>query len=305
MKTKLIALLVPFAFSTAAFAEGKSGSSEFMHQTEADRFEVTPSFFFGQETTKATADADPETKYKTDTFWLGLMGEYGINEMLSVGLGLAYETDTTKTSTNDGSTVANTTAKGLMDPDLFLNGKVAAGPGMFRFGTHLTFAIEKFKTKDADGNSNIATGGIALTPFVGYEWMMGPGLLGARLSYDLYKGERSQTYFGGTTGKEKGGETLGFALFYEMDMAPAIWGFSFAINSHAETKITTAGTTTNQNNGNTDMELTTYAAWEVAPDVTLLPRLSYGRTARGAAGQQQYEKSTDGFGLQVGARFAF
>jgi hypothetical protein len=304
MNMKLFALILPFAMSTAALAEGSSfgTTSQYMHQTDAGKFEVTPDFMFGWNKVSLNQNPSNTLDHVNDNvFNLSVLGEYGINDMLSVGIKLGYQTDnmtpSDKTAASDGS------FKGMLDPAVYLNGRVGAGPGQFRFGANLAFAITK---GNIDGNflpnGNEQDGGITLTPYVGYEMMLGSGLAGVRIAYDIIKTDQDD---GAVVGKQSGGNTTSYALFYEMNMVPVIWGFDVALNTHNSTSTKFNGNTTANNDDYNDYEIATYAAWEVCPDITILPKIAYANDLTGRSGQIANEKSTNGFNVGVGARFAF
>lgn len=139
--------------------------------------------------------------------------------------------------------------------------------------------------------------------------MLGGGMIGAKLAYDVVRSDaKINSEASGTDNTLKGGNVLSFAVFYELDMKPVIWGFDVALYSISAQKMDTATQTgVDLKNGTTNFEIATYAAWELAEDITLLPRFTFGPTAPQSAIDSQLggEKSRMGYGLSVGARFGF
>ena len=301
MNMKMLALVLPFAMSTVALAEGSSSfgtTSQYMHQTDAGVFEVTPAFGMDWTTWKFKSPASGGTAAKDakdSKNVLSVMGEYGITEMLSVGAKFAYENDNMTQDPN------LTSRKGMTDHHIFLNGRTGEGPGQFRFGGDLSFATGKGNV-DANGNGNLQSGGMALTPYVAYEMMLGNGLAGIRVAYDIVKTERTYN----KDVKLTDGNSGKYALFYEMNMMPVVWGFDLALNTYAASKAKITGqSTVGQNNAYSDFEVATYAAWEFSPGMTLLPKIGYGSSVAGPRYVEAANtKSTTGFGASVGLRIA-
>ncbi len=290
--------LISLMFSVSAF--GAAEGSEFQHQAPVSTFELTPTLEYKAFTTKLKAVGFD--KAEISELSEGLMGEYGLNDMLSLGFLLKHSSSDNKYSPS-GAT-KDTSAKGLKDPDFFVNGQVAAGPGSFRFGTHLSFSMEDRKT-DASEKSNMASGGALLTPFVGYETILGPHAVGARMAYTLYKGEQKRSDSSSGTKVDstvKGGEVLTTALFYEYDSQPVTLGVSFELQNQRSTKTTKNGNTTDNNNPVSIYGLSVYAPVLVAPNITILPKVTYN--AYGAYDSTNIDSVT-GWTVQVGARFAF
>lgn len=307
MKMKYLAFALPLALSTAAFAaDSSSGVSVYEHQTDSGKWEVTPGFTFGSIKTNfnATAANGNLTSASDSIFNFSVAGEYGINEMLSVGLKIGYQTDSFSLTPSGSSSPS---ASGMTDPVLYVNGKNAVGPGLIRWGALLDFSLGAM-TLSSDGKTyNESSGGITLTPFVGYEMAnIGPGTLGARLAYDLYQSDRSFTnnMQTNTSEKIKAGNNLSFVVFYEMPFDPVIWGVDVGIVNHSAATFNNGTTDTSMNDGQTNFKVETYAAWTVAPDITVLPTIGYGPMGVGGY-LANGATSQNGIYGTVAARFGF
>jgi hypothetical protein len=299
LKTGIFAIAVMFSASAFGADSQVAEGSQFQHQTAASTFELTPQLEYDSITLKLKSTTLDKAEIVGPIS--SVMGEYGLNDMFSVGLLLAYQSFDQKYSPS--GLVQDVHQKGLKDPDLFLNGRVAAGPGSFRFGTHLSFSLEDSKT-DSSGDSNAATGGTALTPFVGYEAYFGPHTVGARMTYTVYKGDRKQSDSSSGTQVNStisGGETLTTQVFYEYLMEQVTLGVAAELNNIKGAKITSNGTS-QDSSGSSGYSLAVYAPWQLAPNVTLLPRFNYGAFT---AFDRTNIDSISAWGIQIGARFAF
>ncbi len=137
MKIKHFAFALPLALSTAAFAaDSSSGVSVYYNTKRIEKWEVTPGFTFGSIKTNYDSSKSGGVNSITDSlFNFSVGGEYGINEMISVGLKLGYQTDSFSTSPSQKGT--NPSGSGMTDPVLYVNGKNAVGPGTLRSGALL------------------------------------------------------------------------------------------------------------------------------------------------------------------------
>jgi len=298
MTTRILTSLIFAASCTAMAAE--SNGSQYQWQTPADKFELTPAIKYSTATLKNKGT--PSTHDDFTGFGESLRGEYGISQQFSAGLLLE------NVSTKDKSSVPNsvsTTQSGLMDPVAFFHGRSDAGGGSVRYGADLGFSLGKAK-RESNGNSNNASGGISLAPFVGYEMNMGSATAGARLTYKLYTGDRSmtsETTTPATEAKISGPNVMTLGLFYEANMQPLTLGAALEVISTDKATIKITNVTPNTKTASaTDLNIKIYAPYEITPTVTLLPVFDY--TIRTA-----YDKSAsegrNGWDLGVGARFAF
>lgn len=293
--TARILLSVLFAASATALAEGNTNGSEFQWQTPADKMELTPVFGFENSTLKKK----PSGENKTSGTHERLKFEYGISEEYSTGLGLGMtssETETTGSSTK-------TKVSGLEDLELFFHGRTMAGA--LRYGLDVNFGLEKLKIK-SNNDRNASTGGLGLTPFIGYEMGLASGCtFGARIEYLIWAGKRKATQEG-TTNTDidvTGPNALMTSVFAEHDFSPVTLGAAFQIANLEKTK-----TKIGSNPENTDAaahsywNLKVYAPWAITPTIWLLPELNY---ASYTVLDKTSEDSLNSLGFDIGARFQF
>ena len=309
LKMMLPALACIFSLRALAQETSISGS-EFQHQANGGKIEVTPTLTFGQTTVNFNgAYTAGQTSLNDNYSNLSVMGEYGFSRILSAGLKLGYQTEAVPSSGG----VASSSAKGLTDTDVFLNGRVMVGPGLFRFGGDLSFASGG-SVANSDNSVNEYSGGITFTPRVGYEQLVGAGTLGARVSYDLIQTDRnisvasnSPSYTGGTNAKLAGGNVLTVTAFYEMPIANNILGFDLNVFQSNSTKYSdTITPSADDHDGYTGYIVAAYASFEVAPSIKILPTLGYGvprvnLTAFDSTGQTM----SAGIYASLAARFEF
>jgi len=266
---------------------GSMKTSLFMYQTDSNVFQLTPSFDYSL----VDIDFEPEGSSESKSTNFGLMAEYGLNEMLSVGVDLNSRNSKTKVSV-PGFTVPDATQSGLADPSFFLNGRMVAGPGVLRFGGNLNYSLG-----DSKANNNYS-GGHSLNGFVGYEMTMDSAIYGARISYDLFKGEQTSVDDQGNKTKTEGGKSFAVAGFYETDIIPILIGGAVVVS--AMDKSTSEGATVGASS--TQMGLSVYGHYLVNPDLQILPNLAYTMPL---AYDKAAIKSNHSLLAQVGARFSF
>jgi hypothetical protein len=202
-----------------------SNGSEFLYQTEAHKFDVTPQIGIGSSVTRYSQN---NLKRYELSFPFGVQGEWGINQMFSIGLDLNYWA-AGRTYKCDNNCPDNTHSGGLMDPTLQFKGRNGIGSGTIRYGADLSVALEKSKI-DSSGDSNAASGGTTLAPWIAYEHLLGRGFIGGKIQYDLYKGDRkvqNDTVAGSAkidpandapsaASTDSNGQNLALNVFYEM-----------------------------------------------------------------------------------------
>ena len=207
------AMALALGFGGLAQAASDTGGSEYFHQAAGGANEITPMFSYANGIQKMNdGTADTKTNGIKN---LGVQYEYGINEMLSVYGNIGYGSVGVDRS-------GSSTASGLNDLNLGVKGTSAMGMGSLRYGLNLNLPFEKAKVDGGGRATNASTGGLGLTPYVGYDMVAGPGMWGARLSYN-YKFNRSYDY-GSYNPTVTGGSVLGLGTFYEFNVAEMIFG---------------------------------------------------------------------------------
>lgn len=284
MTTKLFALVAAVLVGGTAQAQegGGSSSSEFFFQSAAGASNVTAGVDYGMLTTEPKGGG---AETEMSGFGVRAEYEYGLNEMLSLGARLQYQSMTTEGIAG----AADTDNDGLANPEIFLKGTSAMGTGRLRYGVTFGLGLEN-QTAD-----NVSTGGHSLTPYVGYDMDMGGGILGARLSYGWMM-ERTFETAGGAEVKTEGGNMLGVSGFYEFMMADALLGAAVHFRDFADTE-NAAGAS--NNDAYSPLGLQIYSRIPVSTFV-LLPSLAYDFSAGG----DRYDSYND-MTLSVAARFGF
>ncbi len=136
---------------------------------------------------------------------------------------------------------------------------------------------------------------------------IGPGTLGGRLSYDIYQSSRTFTNSNSNASNSwtvTGGNDWSLVVFYEMNFEPVIWGADIGVVGHAGTTVSVAGQSTGLQDSQTNFKIETYAAWTVAPDITVLPTIGYGPMG-GFVDDVIGASSQSGIYGTVAARFGF
>jgi hypothetical protein len=292
---RILTVAAALLLSNMAFAEGSSDNgSQYQHQTASGLFELTPAVNY-ETTTKKFKNGGAKHDFTITNE--RLMGEYGIDDMFSVGLTL------TNTDTQD-KTSGSTTHKyqGLMDPDLFLNGRSEMGSGSLRFGTHLTISAGDMKTDTTGLKTNGYSGSTTLTPFVGYEMKADSMTYGARLVFDLYKTPGSWKMDPNTKAKIRDGKQIVSSIFFEQDVNPVTWGVDVQLENHQKTYLDfDGGGSLEALPAYNRMNFNVYAAYLATDSITILPTLSY---INFSAGPKDVDSQT-GFAGQIAGRFAF
>jgi hypothetical protein len=312
-RLKLLALL-PLAISSVAFgADAASTGSEYLHMTSAGKWEVSPMINYQDYTIKYTNPTNAGLdKAEVTGVVYGVKGEYGINEMFSVGINLAMENDSIKSS---AGSVSNTgTASGLNNIDLYGNGKNDLFGGTFRYG--LDFSISPGSTKQDlssgafQGSYGTSTGGVDAIPFVAWEMAMGPGILGAKFSYSFQLTDRkyNSTPSGNANlaDSEKGDSAQSLTAFYEWMMNNWSLGLAVSYNGVSGSKLTMGnGSSVTADNGHAGIFAEVYAPIVLADNITLIPNAGFGDNGEILIAEQGNVKSYNGWNLSVAARFGF
>lgn len=259
---------IAFAGLTVAHAQSPVNSEKFW-QAPADQNTFTPGLTYGANKLKMKG-ADEE---KVTGPTLDFAYERGINEMLSAGASIGY----ISTSNDDGTNESDN--KGVSDLKAFLKGQKAFVEGSsFHFGATLSASLVDAEV-DKNGDANGTTGGMALTPYVGYQWMAGTGVFGLKLSHDLYKGEReidNKALNADVT--EEGAEATTFAVFYEMPFTGGLVGFEahYITTADVDTETKVGATTTKDTtDGLKYIGLGVYPRFEVNESTTIIGSISY------------------------------
>jgi hypothetical protein len=290
-----------------------SNGSQFLYQTEAHKYNVSPRIGIDS---SATEYSQNNLKRYEVGFPVGVEGEWGINQMFSLGLDLTYSASA-RTYKCDTNCPENTHSSGLMDPTLKFKGRNAIAGGTIRYGADLSLSLEKSKISSS-GNSNAASGGTTLAPWIGYEHELGPGFIGGKIQYDLYKGDRkvqNDTVAGATTvdpandaanatSTDSNGQNVALNVFYEMKFKTKYTaGANVNYVYHAETRTSVNGASsrgTRDQGSATGLKL--YGTIQFTERIALLPAIGF------EAVRYSNSNVVDGaaiFGAGAAGRFTF
>jgi hypothetical protein len=288
---KWTSILASLTFAVgAAAADGDMMDSEYLHQTGAGVFDVQAGF--GQAAGDGAILNNAPTGYSMinvsirnsslkaseNSLPINVMLEYGINQMFSAGLELAYGTgQLTYSGCPTGFSCNSQHVNGMYDPQLFFKGRSAVGAGVIQYGAVLDVSVEK-ETTSSTGDQNNASGGISFTPFVAYQMAAGPGTWGARLQYGIYQGDKKSTDSSSGTSVPSTTSSNGnwvIDTFYEAPVAGITIGGALSYAQNPETK-------TSQNGGPKTGNLDAYNTMGVQvyvpvklSSLTILPSVTY------------------------------
>ena len=277
--------------------------SEYLHQAPGGAFELSPGLMITTERLKGRGTVRNRT---ASQLMLMVEGEYGFNDMFSLGANLGVGVGATSIDNCPSNTTCNDTRQsGMRDAMVTFNGRVPFGLSAFRFGLDLSQSFGE-AVIEKDGDSNLASGGTTLTPFVGFETTFGASLIGAKLGYDVYQSDRDYKNESppATKFKVKDGQRLNAALFYEYTF-PKIVSVGAALEylDRADSKTSGNGTTSKNKDGASLTMLNVYVPLRFNPRVTLIPEIS--------SGLSKYKTSNSSFKehvvsqVAVNARFTF
>jgi hypothetical protein len=169
-----------------------------------------------------------------------------------------------------------------------VNGKVDVGPGSLRFGTDFSTSLGNHSISTDGFSEDENSGSMLLTPFVGYEMAFGSNMLGGlRLKYDLIQTDRKFTNnslpalaSAYKTYEISGGNNLALYAFYEINFEPVLWGVDLGVYNHAGSKLyfDQAATSVDAKDSMTAPVFDTYAKWDFAPGMSLLPKIGLNYT---------------------------
>lgn len=293
--------LAVFLFSAvSAFAqesEKSTSRSEYLHQAAGGVFEVTPTIAL--KTAKVDYKDPSDNDSDSVEVPLTVKGEYGFSDLFSVGAILGVGAGVT--NYDDCSSSCDDRHRGLYDPVLTANFRIPLGVGAVRFGTDLSFSLGDHKI-EADGDSNLASGGTVLTPYAGYEAILGSHGFGGKLRHQAVRTDRNYSVeqsSGGTNKyKIKDGEQTYLDLFYEYSFPKIVAiGTALEFTHSAESK---SGSTKNNDKYNA-VDVNVYVPLRFNSKITLVPSLSFGSINNKSDTIKRNTRSSMG----VYARFAF
>lgn len=272
---------------------------EYLHQAPEGTLELTGVLSYATSTAKYKSGNKSDTKGFREV----LLFEGGLNDLASAGVALGYHS---LKNTSSAPNTSSTTSSGLEDLDVFLHARSNMVNGSFRYGLDVNLAVEKDK-REANGDTNAATGGIALQPFVGYEIQTGAATVGGRLAYAFWVGDRKAeiTNSSGTTISYtlSGGNSLTPSVFLETPLQETTTlGFAFEMAFSDKSKYEVNGTSGDYTSSRSRWNLMTYVPVDVTSTIRIVPRVAYGQFS---AFDTSSLDSQDMWTIDLGARFVF
>lgn len=316
-RTLFRTVLAAAALSTTAFA-GKGMNSEYFRQADGMTHDFTPrlTYFSANQKDKDFGGTGSKPETSTSGFGLGLGYDYGINEDMAFGLNLGISNNTTTASPKNGGGTLARQGQGLTDLGMRFQGRMTEmGPGTLIYGARANINLVKPTQNEADGSRNGAIPGWhSLMPYAGYELMVGPGLLGAKLEYELWRSDRTIDYQNangrGFELKNRPGSRWIWGAFYEMAMQDWMIGASVdmvTINSSERSypnAVRGQDPIHSRDPASMDMVARVYGSYMIDRDITLLPSVSYtqlmGNYREGARMESDSELA-----VGVAGRFTF
>lgn len=255
-------------------------SSEFLHQAQAGRWELAPGLSLTYSVLNDASGAK-ETRFGHP---LALSAEYGFSRLFALALHLRHDSVAVSTCSAGGN-CSSRSSSGVFDPNADFKFRSAMGRGWLVYGANISYAIERFKVQSS-GDSNNATGGAVITPFLGYEQYLAGGRGGVKISHETYKGER-QAEDSGVPYIVSGGVQLSAMAFFENRLAPTIYGGALQLKSSTARSgmRSDTGQTVDYNDAYTQAAVLGYAAITSSSSMVWLPslRLVYDRFSNGSS----------------------
>lgn len=284
--------------------------SYFQHQVASGSWDLQLGAYWKERKTQYVGNGHLLSKQKTSGEFLS--GEYGFNDFLALGAGIGIESTRLRNSTPSEN--AEFMSKGATDPQFLLKGRIAMALGTLYGGTTLTYPTQKHVI-EASGNSNMASGGTSVTPYIGYEIARGDHTMGVRVAYQVWLGSRQieDRSFGlnSTTitvdEQVTGGNVLTASTFYEFAWQRLTMGLAALVEETAAKTTTYDATQSRDTSPDRDsptgrIALQFYAPVELGLRFTLLPSIEVGRYH---AIDTENVHSIHDFKGQVQARYTF
>lgn len=298
--SKMMMIIASLALGFVAQAEeGEKAKSivksEYFYQTEANKNEATPELGYTSSTSKPVDKNLKEATTKNTL--LSVTYERGLNDVWAFGGTLGYVTGKFDNGTTE------TDNKGLDDVQLFVKGMNSLTPGTaYNFGATLNYSLGKKEVKATEESVN--SGGVLLTPYLGYQYLIGNAVIGTKLQTTFHVMPSKIDYRTTTPATEEeltGGNRSILTGFYETTAAGATWGGEVGYwgTSTTESKV---ASTTNKFPGETGYTVGGYTRWDVTPQATFVGKLSWENQL---SNHNEAIDSTNVIDLNLGGRFTF
>lgn len=233
IKLNLITLTLG-SFGVLAYAE--PSPSEFFYQTPAHKSVATIQAGYMDRQYKVTNVGNASDSGLTNA---GLRYEHGISEHMSVEGVITYSYRTLKYTGKDNGQV-----DGLDNVQVNFKGTCPGIGWRWRYGAYNSIGLTPASAATTGGGSpnfhyNSSTGSYTFTPYTGFDFDVGSGILGAKVSYDLVKHD---TVLHTSAGPQSfgGGQDFTVSVFYELSIEPSLIGIALNYLNESGTKLGTA-----------------------------------------------------------------
>lgn len=292
----LMTTIAALGFACAAHA-ATTIQSEFFYQADSDSNVLTPELNYSSTSLKYKGANKQETTGQV----LDLSYERGLNEMYSVGAGVAYMNGKQeKQGTNDLDMT------GLRDLSLFARGRYAfVEDSSLHYGADVLLSTgdREYEYKTSKTEVNASSGGNSIRPYVGYQWLLGSHVLGTKLSTDFNLGKKSvksKSVTETTTNKMEGGEETTLSVFYEIPHEMGSVGFQAFYAGVANTKTDS----TQNHDGYNKMGLGVYSPYHFSESAAVIGDLTWSQLASSSIGGAEVDSTSD-INVSVAGRFMF
>lgn len=243
--------LAALLFSGSASA----AESEFFFQADEDQHLLSFAGLYNNSSLESGS-----TTIDSDGFLIRVQYEQGISEMLSWNVGVDYG-NFTRESTSESK------ISGLSDLQFALKGRYMTSNGSLRFGADSEFGLQEFEVEN-DDDSNRASGGIKISPYIGYQWQWDQNVMGVRVARDIILKDSHGDYQG-SDAEVDGGEYTSISIFYEREINDMNrMGFALGQTARDDWDLIVGGTSNPQDGENALYTLNLYgrfnqsnAAW--------------------------------------------
>jgi hypothetical protein len=237
---------------------------------------------------------------------IGVGVTYGLSEGHAIGLSTDFGTD--KTTTKPVAPASSTEAKDTGMSDLVIAYDGSAGP--IYFGADLGVSLSKHK----EANTNVtpaldgdrSSGGMSLTPSIGYHHSMGSMAFGAKLTYG-YLMERTETDQATPEVESKitGGNTISLTPYFEFSHGMGDVAVYFDYSSIADKTTTPTGGTGTDSGARKHTTLGVKGNVDVASMAAIVYDVAYTMVSDFNAAAS-FDKATGSvMSLGAGVRFTF
>jgi hypothetical protein len=241
-KEKLVTIKTHFiaaALSVTGFAvmAAEPSPSEFFYQTPAGQSAGTIQAGYLDREYKVTNNgASVGTAADKGLSQAGVRYEVGLTDMWSLEGALTYSLIKRDPAS---STADSADANGLDDFQLNLKGTSHMTGFRLRYGlsNRIGLFAASYSTTGGGANEfNNSSGRFTFTPYLGADISVGPGLLGAKVSYDLIKQDVALHGPNGINDVYSGGQDFIVSVFYEWSIEPTLLGVALSYLNEGNSK---------------------------------------------------------------------